>query len=340
VGTVIAAVVTLLTLFPVRSHARTLGLVDAPNERSSHRVLTPRGGGVAIILGAAAALAFFGSLGELSAAWTLVGAAGLVGAVGLLDDRFGLPPILRLVAQLCIAAGLVATFGPLYTLPLPPPLNAPLPGPLLAWGLSLLWLSAVTNFFNFMDGIDGIAAAQAAAVCAGIVAAGWSPDAVLLALAVGGASIGFLFHNWPPARIFMGDAGSGFLGFALAGMPFLASPSRRSDALLALAVGMTLFLLDPLVTLFSRARAGKNIFQAHREHLYQQLVAPEEPAGRVTAGYTGAALLLALAGAFGYHNPPAAWMGCAAGVALFVVVWRHASVRRAHTRASGGISHG
>ena len=157
--------------------------------------------------------------------------------------------------------------------------------------------------------------------------AAWSSDAAQLALAVAGACIGFLFHNWPPARIFMGDAGSGFLGFTLAGMPFLAPPLRRSDAVLALGVGLTLFLLDPLVTLFKRARRLKNIFRAHREHLYQQLVAPEEPAGPVAAAYTAAALLLAVVGAVGYRAAEMSWLGPVCGLGAFLVVWARPGVR-------------
>ena len=313
-------------MFPIRRHARTLGLVDPPNERSSHRFVTPRSGGIAIILGTAASLCFLGWSGHAgNAGWMLFGAASVVGAVGVLDDRFGLSPVVRLVAHLGAGMIVVGALGPVSHLPLPAPLNVALPDPLLSWTFSLLWLAAVTNFFNFMDGIDGLAGGQAAATCAGIVAAAWSADAASLAVAVGGACLGFLVHNWPPARAFMGDSGSGFLGFVLAAMPFLAPPARRSDAILAVAVGMMLFLLDPIVTLFRRARAGKNILRSHREHLYQQLVAPEEPAGPVTSAYTATALLLALAGAAAYRVPSLAWFGCIAGVSAFLAVWRRAS---------------
>jgi hypothetical protein len=87
---------------------------------------------------------------------------------------------------------------------------------------------------------------------------------------------------------------------------------------------LTLFLVDPVVTLLRRALARKNILRAHREHLYQQLVAPDEPAGRVTAAYTAAAVLLALLGAYGYRSPSMFWVGCAGGAVAFYAVWRRA----------------
>jgi UDP-N-acetylmuramyl pentapeptide phosphotransferase/UDP-N-acetylglucosamine-1-phosphate transferase len=200
----------------------------------------------------------------------------------------------------------------------------------VGWALSLLWIVAAINFFNFMDGIDGLATGQAAASCLGVVAAAWSTDASALSLAAGAACLGFLYHNAPPARVFMGDSGSGFLGFLLAAIPFLAPAPRRSDALLAVAIGLTLFLVDPVVTLVRRALARKNVLRAHREHLYQQLVAPDEPAGRVTAAYTAAAVLLALLGAYGYRSPSMFWVGCAGGAVASYAVWHRA---RLATRA-------
>lgn len=320
-----ACAVALAATFVVRRHARTLGLMDAPNERSSHRVVTPRGGGVAIMLGSVLGLGGAAWFEHADAdAWAVFGAAAWIGAVGLVDDRRGLPPLVRLLAQLAAAAVVVRSLGPVDRLPLPAPFDVTLPGT-IAVSLSVLWMVAVTNFFNFMDGIDGLAGGQALATCFGVVVAAWSGDAVILVAAVGGACAGFLFHNWPPARVFMGDSGSGFLGFLLAALPFLAPAEKHSDAVLVVAAGLVLFLLDPLVTLVRRAWARKNIFQAHREHLYQQLVKPEEPAGPVTTAYTVAAATLALAGAAAYREPSLLWVVCIASLAVFVVVWRLAA---------------
>lgn len=288
--------------------------------------MTPRGGGLAIIAATAVSLWSFAAFASLSReTWILFAGACLVGMLGAIDDRRGLTPSIRLAVQLCASLFVVSLLGPVSGVPLPPPLNVPIPAA-AAWGFSIVWLLAVTNFFNFMDGIDGLAGGQAVATCVGVVVAAWSADAAALAVAVGGASAGFLFHNWSPARIFMGDAGSGFLGFTLAGMPLLAATGNRSGAVLAVAIGLALFLLDPIVTLIRRGLAGKNVFQAHREHLYQRLVPPEKPAGAVTSAYVAAALLLALLGAAGYRHPPTAWIGCLAGVCAFAAVW-HAARR-------------
>jgi UDP-N-acetylmuramyl pentapeptide phosphotransferase/UDP-N-acetylglucosamine-1-phosphate transferase len=241
---------------------------------------------------------------------------------------------------------LVSTFGPLVDAALPPPFGGPIPRAVLAWGLSVLWLTTVVNFFNFMDGIDGLAAGQAVASCIGIVAAAWSGDATVLALSVGAACLGFLLHNAPRARIFMGDSGSGFLGFVLAAAPFAAPTPERGAALLAVAIGLSLFLLDPIRTLIKRTIERRNIFRAHREHLYQELVAPDEPAGRVAAAYSLTAVLLALCGAAGYRWPTMFWVGGFTGAVAFLIVWQRArqasktrSLRRApHSRERLGPS--
>jgi Fuc2NAc and GlcNAc transferase len=320
IGAGIAALVSVLTTFPIRRHAAALGLLDPPNERSSHRVVTPRGGGLAIIAATAVSLFTIATFAGLSREiWFLFGGACLVGMLGAIDDRRGLTPSIRLAVQLGASLFVVWSLGPVNGVPLPPPMNVSIPAA-AAWGFSIVWLVAVTNFFNFMDGIDGLAGGQAVATCLGVVVAAWSADAAALAVAVGGASAGFLFHNWSPARIFMGDAGSGFLGFTLAGMPLLATAGDRSSAVLAVAIGLALFLLDPIVTLLRRGVAGKNVFHAHREHLYQRLVPPETPAGGVTSAYVAAALLLALLGAIGYRDPATAWIGCVAGVCAFAAV--------------------
>jgi len=336
-GGVVAAILTYVATFPIRRHAHALGLLDLPGERSSHRVATPRGGGIAIMLGTAAGLAVLSALsGRVgSEAWTLFGVAAAVGAVGLVDDRFGLSPVSKLVAQIAGAVVLVVAFGPVVDVAVPSPFDGAVARSLLAWGLSVLWLTTVVNFFNFMDGIDGLAAGQALASCIGIVAAAWSGDATVVTLSVGAACLGFLFHNAPRARIFMGDSGSGFLGFVLAAAPFAAPPPRRGEALLAVAIGLSLFLLDPIRTLIKRAYERKNIFRAHREHLYQELVAPDEPAGRVAATYSAAALLLALCGAAGYRWPPMFWVGGLAGAIAFLLVWQRAR-RASRTRSAAG----
>lgn len=323
---ILAALVAAVATVPICRYARALGLLDPPNERSSHRVITPRGGGLAIILAAVISLGLLSGLAPLSAAWSLLAAGSLVGLVGAVDDRRGVPAWLRLIFHLGAAVMVVRALGPVTLAVLPLVGSVSLTDP-LAWTLSILWLVAVTNFFNFMDGIDGLAGGQALATCTGVIVAGWAADASALATIVAGACAGFLLHNWPPARIFMGDSGSGFLGLLLAGLPMLAPVERRPEAILAVAIGMTLFLLDPILTLIRRALARKNILQAHRQHLYQQLVLPDESAVRVTTAYTLTAGVLAILAAGGYRNPAWWWLGCVASLAAFSIVWLLARAR-------------
>lgn len=322
-----AIAVAWLVVWLVRRNAPRLGLIDQPNDRSSHKQPTPRGGGIGIVLGAGSGLlvAFVAGAAIPASVWTLLAAATAVAVVGLVDDFRRLPPAFRLLAQAVAAAVVISTTGPMTALPLPAPLDfgfASIPG----WIFSLLWITAFTNFFNFMDGIDGLAGGQAAASFLGIVIAGWLGDATLLAACAGAAALGFLMHNWSPARVFMGDVGSGFLGFLIAALPFLAPIDRRADASLAVAIGMTLFLLDPLETLFRRAVAKKNLTGAHREHIYQQFVEPGESAGAVAGALVAAGLALSVLGAITFLRPGLAW--AALVIALVTYLGERAMARR------------
>ncbi len=303
----------------VRLHASRLGLVDQPNDRSSHRSPTPRGGGIGIVIGVAVGL-FTASIlaGPLSArAWLLFGAGVLVAAVGLVDDFRRVPPAIRLLVQIAAAVAVVAATGPIRNLPLPEPLDVTIGSEAVCWLISILWIAAVTNFFNFMDGIDGLAGGQAAASFGGVLIAAWSADAFALAICAGAASLGFLFHNWSPARVFMGDVGSGFLGFVIASLPFLAPVELRGHAVLAVAVGITLFLLDPLETLVRRAWAGKSLIQAHREHTYQQFLAPGDAAGPTARLLVVSGFVLAMFGAAAFRLPAAGWFALTMAICVY-----------------------
>lgn len=327
-----ATAVAWLVVWLVRRNAPRLGLIDQPNHRSSHRQPTPRGGGIGIVLGAASGLtvAFVAGAAMPVSVWTVLAVATVVGVVGLVDDFRRLPPTFRLVAQGIAAAAVIATTGPMKALPLPAPLDLGFAS-IAGWIFSLLWIMALTNFFNFMDGIDGLAGGQAVASFLGVVLAGWSEDATLLAACAGAASLGFLVHNWSPARVFMGDVGSGFLGFLIAALPFLAPIDRRTDSTLAVAIGMTLFLLDPLETLFRRAAAKKNLTAAHREHIYQQFVEPGESAGAVSGGLVAAGLALSVLGAITFLRPGLAWAALAISLVMYLGE-RFMARRRARVR--------
>ncbi len=208
--------------------------------------------------------------------------------VGLCDDRFGLPPLARLGVQFVVATGFVSCAGGIDRLPLPPPLDMPLDP--LGTTVSVLWIVAVVNFYNFMDGIDGLAGLQALITGAGIAVAGFDPFASYLGTALAGAAAGFLVFNWSPASIFLGDAGSGVLGFTLAALPFLAPRESRAGILSLVALSLWFFLADATFTLLKRIARGARLHEAHREHLYQRLVISGLSHSRVSAGLGLAAL--------------------------------------------------
>lgn len=312
---VIAVVCTWL----VARNAARIGLLDEPNPRSSHVSSTPRGGGIGVVAGVAAGLLILIALGvhpgQRVAALLLATAA--IAVLGAIDDVHHLRAAYRLVSQLVIAIALVIALGGVGRLPLPPPLDVPIGW--LALPLTVLWLVGVTNFYNFMDGIDGLAGGQAVASCIGVAVAGWSHGAMQVALVLAASSLGFLVLNRPPAKIFLGDTGSTALGFAIAGLPLLAPEPHQPMALLAVAIGLSLFLLDPIETLLRLARARHRIGTAHRSHSYQ-LLASTRPLHVMVAGVLVAAgLALALAGALAYRISWVAWPAILVGLGTFGV---------------------
>ena len=248
---------------------RRRGVLDRPNQRSSHQVPTPRGGGIAVV-----ATVLLAWLGFAAAGWVTAGvmpvcvAAGLFAAVCWIDDLHDLSPPVRLAAQAAaVAVGLLA---------LPEGDNAVRGwlGPAAYFtALGLVWVWWV-NLYNFMDGIDGIAGSEAAAIGGGLLlfaalGAGVDPSVGLLAGAILGAALGFLVWNWAPARVFLGDVGSAPLGYLTGYLLIgLAAAGRWRIALIL----PLYFLADATITLGQRLLRGERVWQAHREHYYQQAV--------------------------------------------------------------------
>ena len=321
VGLVAALVFTPV----VRSLARQTGMIDRPNRRSLHTEGIPRGGGVAILAAAAAGL-IVGGAGRLELdEWALLLGVLAVALTGLADDRFGVRPAIRIVIQLAAACALVTATGGIPNLPLPPPLDLPL-GP-LAGPLAVLWLVAVTNFFNFLDGIDGLASVQAVITGVGAAWLAWDPFAARTGAALAGGSGGFLAFNWAPARIFLGDVGSLTMGYTLAAIPFLAPLESRSAVLFWTAMSLWLFLADATWTVVRRFRSGERWFEAHREHLYQRLVAGGLSHARVSGGLALASgMLTAMAlVALGDAGAVAGWFVLAVAMAFFFLELRVAA---------------
>ena len=261
-------------------------LPDLPNARSSHRSPTPRGGGLAFVVVATLLTPLFG---QGVSAWIPVVCAPLA-LVGVLDDRYNLPAIWRYLAQLCTALVLMA----MSTLSLP------------WWSLPLVLLAvtAIINFFNFMDGLDGLVASCGAVLM--LVSGQW---------VLAGALLGFLLWNWSPARIFMGDVGSTYLGAVFAGL-VLQRP-QPLQALLLLLVATPL-LADAFLCVLRRWHAGQQIFQAHRLHLYQRLHRAGWPHATVSIFYLLQITLLALG--FVYTLPLPIMLG-AIFMVLLLGIW-------------------
>ena len=252
-------------------YALAKNLIDIPNERSSHSVPTPRGGGVAIVVAFLAVVPVLNRFDWLSdpVCLALAGAGGTVAVTGFLDDHGHIAARWRLLVHFAAAAwGLywLGGFPPLvvfgYALDLG---RLGLP----AAAIYMVWL---LNLYNFMDGIDGLAGIEAITVCCGGALAVWlvapESNAWLAPLLLAVAVLGFLFWNFPPARIFMGDAGSGFLGITLALLSLQAAwmePRLFWVWLILLGV----FIVDASVTLFRRVLRGEKFYEAHRSHAYQ-----------------------------------------------------------------------
>lgn len=271
-----------------RDYALWHGVVDVPNERSSHTIPTPRGGGVAIV--GATVIAMLVLAGAELLSWRqLTGVAGgglLVAWIGFADDRRPVPPHWRLAGHFVAAAVLLWCLGP-GSLPVTAGvLRLGLAGDVLA----LLFVVWMVNLTNFMDGIDGIASVEAISVAlAGGTLAALSPARVELwglSVAVAGACLGFLIWNWPPARIFMGDAGSGFLGFTLAAIALRAGQEDLT-AFWGWVILLGVFVTDATWTLVRRIARGERFYQAHRSHGYQHAARRAGSHRRVTLAVLG-----------------------------------------------------
>lgn len=319
----------VFTFGVLRSAVAGRVLIDVPNQRSSHGQPKPRGGGVGVVFGLLVGVAI-ASWGHDFHRPTLVLLSGalICAALGLWDDVRRLSVAPRLIVQTAVSTWLVFETGPLIRLPLPEPLDVPIGA--LGFVFPLFWLVGVMNFFNFMDGIDGLATGQAVAGSLLVIASSWSSDAPILAMALAGALLGFLPFNWWPSRIFLGDVGSLPVGFLLAGLPLLSPSPESPRAVLATAIGLSLFLLDPVVTLWRRWRRGAPLGQSHREHLYQQFLGAKDPHGPVALALVGAGLCLSFLGFAVYRWPAAGWAGVLVAASLFSL--EYFLVRRRTTR--------
>ena len=305
----------------VRRYAVRRSLVDVPNPRSSHTSPTPRGGGLSIavvVLGAITLQTAFGDLPRTLGVTFLAGGA-LIALTGWLDDRRNVPAGWRALAQFVAAGWVVARIGAPDSLWLGPwSLSL---GPLAPWVavVGLVWL---INLFNFMDGIDGIAAGEAVSVAlvggALLLASGASGLGVT-SLIAGFASAGFLAWNWPPARIFMGDVGSGFLGFLLGALA-IAGAGEGAVPLLIWMLLLGVFLFDATATLLRRIPREK-VYEAHRRHAYQRAVQAGWSHRRVTTSVLALNAFLAALAAAAWAVPSFAPLALIAAVGVLSLAY-------------------
>jgi UDP-N-acetylmuramyl pentapeptide phosphotransferase/UDP-N-acetylglucosamine-1-phosphate transferase len=322
----------------VRVGALQLKLVDVPNARSLHSVPVPRLGGVAIVVSvcvALGAMAPFVPVFARSDAVVWLVASVIIAVLGFVDDIRHLPAFVRLLVQVTVAAVAMAVVlrqGEIT----------------IAWGLRWHWSSeaaiavavvfavGTTNIFNFMDGMDGLAATQAVTVSLVLGASAASAgqvDITIVALVIAAASSGFFFHNAPPATLFLGDAGSTFLGFSFSVLAFVATTRPSGVPVVVVPIALAPFLLDGTFTIIRRLRRGERIWTAHRSHLYQRAVASglsHRDVLLVYAAWSATAAGCALLAAQGAR--PAICAGLTM-LAILAAVWLW--VRRREHRSSG-----
>ena len=261
---------SLLMTAGLRRYALARSVIDVPNARSSHTVPTPRGGGVAIVVTFLLAIVgvMLSGVGESRTLMALGGGGALIAIIGFMDDHGHIPARWRLLGHFIAATWMLVWMGGL------PPLT------FFGWQVDLGWLGGVLaavylvwllNLYNFMDGIDGIASIEAITVCLGAASlyslAGLGGHAVL-PLLLAAAVAGFLFWNFPPAKIFMGDAGSGFLGIVLGGLSLQAA-WLAPELLWCWLILLGVFIVDATFTLGRRLLRGDKVYEAHRSHAYQ-----------------------------------------------------------------------
>jgi len=254
----------------VRAFLVRHGVMDLPNARSSHSVPVPRGGGVGIVVVFLSAVAwlFLRQVIPARLAWALLGGGFTIAVVGLADDRFKLAPWPRLVVHSLAAAWAVWSLDPMH------PFQLADNNFFWAWvsrGIAFIGLIWLTNLFNFMDGIDGLAGMEAVCVSgfgAILLFLDGLPSYARPSWMLAAASMGFLVWNWPPAKIFMGDVGSGFLGFTL-GTLALFSSKAKPELIWPWLILLAAFFVDATVTLLRRIFSRARWHEAHRNHAYQ-----------------------------------------------------------------------
>lgn len=268
-----AVLITFLLTPVARTLALRMGLVDLPGRRRVNQHPVPSGGGLAMFVAFWATIVFAGHW--QTDLWGWFAASVLIIATGLLDDRFSLHPAFKLAGQVAAAVVFVSTAARIEFL------THPFGGMiyLAGWGvpLTVLWLVAVANVVNFIDGLDGLAAGIAGIACitlTWIALQSGQPFAAVLAFVLGGTALGFLPHNFNPARIFMGDSGSLFLGFMLGAIS--VEGALKGAAAIALTIPVLVLgvpMFDAMFAIVRRYASGRPVYEADQGHVHHRLLA-------------------------------------------------------------------
>lgn len=281
---------------------RHLNVLDMPNERSSHTRATPRGGGIAIVIAFLTGILLIHFIGDKSPIYSLyfggfLAAATIIATISLYDDIKRCSFKIKLTGQLlaivvAMLAGIVIDVTSL-------PLLGEVHWGWWAYPLTLLWIFGLTNAYNFIDGLDGLAAGTAVVAAAFLAFISFQQGShfiYLASLTLAAAALGFLIFNRPVAKIFMGDVGSTFLGLVFAVMAVIAARYDHSHTSLFVVPLLLLhFIFDTAFTFLRRLFAGEQVFMAHRTHLYQLLNRMGLSHGQVSALYSALAVAQGLA---------------------------------------------
>lgn len=317
----LTALISLTLVLILARYARSSGMLDLPGTRQSHSQPTPTGAGAGMVAALVMGSVLTNLLMPLAREWMVVvlPATVLLSALGWLDDRRGVSAAIRLAVQVLVSFALLAL----------------LPVGLVSlswwsWLLCALALVGVMNAYNFMDGSNGMAGFQGA--FAGLLLAGlyWqaaAPELAVPALLLAAACLGFLPVNFPLARVFMGDSGSVPLGFGLAALIGLGI----NQGVLSLPVGLMVlgvFLVDSSLTLLKRVFQGERWYTAHKQHVYQRLIAQGWPHSRVLLLYQAINMfLVAPVILLARMYPNLAWTLAGVVFLLLTTGWYLASLR-------------
>lgn len=332
---VLLALLSYFGVSLIRRYVEKRQIIDHPKERSSHSLPMPRGGGLAIVVLVLVTSLWFANQTDLSRSLIYILLGAILAWVGWRDDIYSLSPNYRFVVQGLIAIISILVMG--YFRVVRIPLIGDVDLGIIGIVITFLWIIGMINAYNFMDGIDGMAGgvALSAGLCWMVLSSNvHNPFVFWVALSIAASSLGYLGHNWPPAKIFMGDVASTFLGYSFAVLP-LVSADQSGDALTIGTLLMWTVIIDPGATFIGRLLKRENIYSRHRSHLFQRLVISGYKQGTISFLYI---LLTLLAGYLTYiwsHGNQIASLFIFLGLPL---IWILLSLHAARLRTTAAVS--